>query len=105
MRFPSLFRKEVVDEFVQENFKRIMDYFAVDPVARSSFEFIEVPIVGALVDVPVLHHLGFVPKDIILTHNLTNATVTFNYSAFTASHIFITSSTATTLRMMIGRYT
>lgn len=105
MKFPSLFRKEIVDEFVQENFKRIMDYFAVDPIARSSFEFIEVPIGGAVSGVPVLHHLGFVPKDIILTHNLTNATVTFDYSSFTTTHIYVTSSAATTLRMMIGRYT
>jgi hypothetical protein len=105
MRFPTLFRKEISDEFAQENFKRVMDYFSADPMARSSFEFIEIHIAGPVTGVAVPHHLGFVPKDIILTQNLTNATVTFNYAEFTVSHVYVNSSTATTLRLMIGRYT
>ena len=104
MSFPGLFRKEIVDEFVQENFRRIMDYFAVDAVARSSFEFVETNIPGAVTDLAVLHHLGFTPKDVILTHNLNNATVTFGYSKFSKTHIYVTSTAATTLRMLVGRY-
>jgi hypothetical protein len=104
MRFPGLFKKEIVDAFAQENFRRILDYFAVDPVSRSSFEFVETTISGAVTNSPVLHHLGFAPKDVILMHNLNNATVTFSYSLFNSTHIYVTSTAATTLRMLIGRY-
>jgi hypothetical protein len=104
MPFPKLFVKEIKDEFVQENFKRVEDYYRKDPLDRSNFEFLEVNIPSAVTASAFPHFLGYMPKDVILMHNLNNASVTFHYSLFDKTNLYITSSGITTLRMLIGRY-
>lgn len=101
--FPTLFRKEIDDEFSQENFKRIGDYFAEDPVSNGGFKFFEVSIPSAVTGYQHPHSLGYQPKDVILLHNSTNATVTFNYLSFDKTFISITTSGATVLRFLLGR--
>lgn len=104
MSFPKLLTKQIEDQYTQETFKRVEDFFVGDAVTRCGFEFIEVTFTAAVTAVPVLHKLGYVPKDVILMHNSTNATVTFSYLAFTATAVIVTTSAATTLRMLVGRY-
>jgi len=104
MRFPNLFKKEIPEEFTQTNFLRISDYFAGDTVTRCGFEFIACVVPGAVTNAPVVHRLGYAPKDVILMHNFNNATVTFNYGLFDATTIYVTTNAATTLRMLVGRY-
>jgi hypothetical protein len=104
MTFPKLFVKEIDDGFTQENFKRVEDYFRSDPYDKFGFKFLEIAIPSSVSSQPFKHFLGYQPKDIILTHNLNNATITFHYSLFTSEDIFITSSAATTLRFLVGRY-
>jgi hypothetical protein len=104
MTFPKFLLKEIEDEYTQENFLRIADYFADDPLTRSGFEFLEITLSTAVTDFQHPHRLGYVPKDIILMHNLTNTVTTFNYSKFTETMIFITTAAATTLRLLVGRY-
>lgn len=102
--FPYLYRKEIPDEFAQENFKRILDYFTKDAITRANFEFLTVSPTAAVTNLKVPHKLGYVPKDVILMHNLNNVTVTFNYSKFDATNIDVTLSGATTIRFLAGRY-
>lgn len=109
--FPFLFTKEIKDQWTQENFLRLADFFAKDGLTLCQFKFFEfvVPeIAGRTTAYPktsiLPHNLGFVPKDIITLHNLNNATLTWNYSAFDATNISFTVSAATTIRALIGRY-
>lgn len=104
MTFPTILTKEVEDPYAQENFKRIGDFFTADALTRSGFEFVTVTYTAAVTNSSVVHRLGYVPKDVILMHNSTNATVTFSYNSFTSTAIVITVSAATTLRMLVGRY-
>lgn len=104
MIFPVLLKKEIEDIYTQENFKRLGEYFRIDPVTRCRFEFLETVIPGSVTNMQVFHRLGYVPKDVILLHNSTNATVTFGYSLFTDEAVYVTSSAATTLRFLVGRY-
>jgi hypothetical protein len=102
--FPFLLRKEVEDQFAQENFLRIQDYFKSQAVDRCSFEFLEIPVVDTVTGLAFQHRLGFVPKDIITLHNSTNATVTWQYLQFTSTNLILDVSAATTLRILAGRY-
>lgn len=102
--FPKLFVKEIDNQFLQENFKRIRDFFSADAPTRCAFEFLEFDVPGALVNFKYPHSLGYQPKDIILMHNSENAGVTFNYPKFNATSIDLTSTGATTLRLLVGRY-
>lgn len=104
MKFPVLLKKEVEDLYSQENFKRLGEYFAADAFTRGRFEFLEATFAASATNSPVVHRLGYVPKDVILMHNLNNATVSFNYAGFTSDAILVTVSAATTLRMLVGRY-
>lgn len=104
MNFPKLVTKEIDDIYIQENFKRLGDYFIEDAITRSKFEFLTVTFTGSSTNFKLQHKLGYVPKDVILMHNLNNATVTFSYSSFDETSIVVTVSAATTLRMLVGRY-
>lgn len=100
--FPFLFRKEIVDEYTQTNFKRLQDYFAADPVTNMEWKFFEIPAAAGTNFYP--HRLGFVPKDIVVTYNSGNATITWIYTQFTDQLIKFTSSSPTVLRVLVGRY-
>lgn len=101
MIFPYLYTKEIVDPKAQDNFKRITNYFKASPIDRCDFKFFEVEASGTFL---YPHNLAYTPKDVILLHNLNNATVTFNYANFTRTDISITVSAPTTLRFLLGRY-
>lgn len=104
MTFPYLFRKEIEDEFAQENFKRLMDYANKFPLFRCNFQFLEIQIPKAVTNFKYPHSLGFQPLDVIIMHNKNNVSVTLNYSKFDATNLDITASGATTLRCLVGRY-
>lgn len=112
--FPFLFSKEIKDEYTQENFVRLVDYFRNDAYTRTRFKFFEF-VIPEVTRTPAIalvypytavipHYLGFLPKDVITLHNLNNVTLTWNYTAFTKNNVSFTVSAATTIRALIGRY-
>ena len=101
--FPTLFRKEIDDEFIQANFQRLMDYFDDHPMIQGDFKFFEIELPSAVANFTYPHNLGYQPKDLILMHNSQNVTVTFNYLSFDREFISFTTSGATTLRFLLGR--
>lgn len=104
MNFPVLLKKEIEDLYTQENFKRLGEYYLQDALTRCKFEFLTLTTTGSVTNFKLVHKLGYVPKDVILMHNLNNATVTFSYASFDSTSITLTVSAATTLRMLVGRY-
>lgn len=105
MAFPRLLRQEIEDQYIQENFKRLMDYGNANPLDRSNFQFISIEIPGAVTNFKYTHSLGFTPLDVIIMHNSNNAAITLNYSKFNSNELDITASGATLLRCLVGRYT
>lgn len=101
--FPFLLRKEVKDEFAQENFVRIADYFAADGYVQGGFKFLEIVVDAAVTGFAAPHFLTYVPKDIVVTQNLNNVTLTWDYASFDATNVYFTTSGATTIRLLIGR--
>lgn len=109
--FPYLYTKEVADTYAQDNFLRIAAYHKADPIALGGFKFFTftVPKISTVAHTypftaVVPHNLGFQPKDVLLLHNSTNATLTWNYQDFTTTVISFTVSAPTTIRALIGRY-
>lgn len=102
--FPFLYRKEIEDEFAQDNFVRIQDYFRNQALDRCEFSFYRIPITAAVTSYKYPHGLTFVPQDIVVTQNSTNAVVTFNWSEFDSKFISITTDGPTNLRLLMGRY-
>lgn len=104
MRFPYLFRKEISDNYAKDNFTRIADYFRNNILDRCDFNFIEITTTAAVTNTAFGHNLGYVPKDMIIMSITGGATVTVNYDRFTSTTVNITTSAATTIRALIGRY-
>jgi hypothetical protein len=105
MTFPRLLRQEIEDQYVQENFKRLMDYGNANPLDRANFQFFSIDIPSAVTNFKYRHGLGFTPLDVIIMHNSNNAAITLNYSKFDSNELDINASGATLLRCLVGRYT
>jgi len=103
MRFPFLFRKEVDNTYVRDNFTRITDYFRSNPVDRCDFRMFEYTTSAAVTTTNIPHNLGFKPEDAILTYS-SSGTVTLHYASFTSEYINVTTSAATTFRVLLGKY-
>lgn len=110
MSAPALQLASIADPIVQENFSNLADFYRGDPFSRGEFKFFEfvIPSTNAAISYPYSliqpHGLGFMPKDVILLHNLNNVAVTWEYSSFTVNTITVTVGAATTLRALIGRF-
>lgn len=104
MKFPKMLRILIDDLYIQENFKRIGNFFRDDATARCNFYFLPVEIIGSGSNLAYPHNLNFTPKDVIMLSNSTNATVVFNYQNFDGQNIYLTSSGPTSLRLLLGRY-
>ena len=98
----QLLVKQVDDEIVQENFKRIQDFFNIQYL-MDSFKFYEFSVPGARVHYKFKHNMTSIPKDVIIL-SVIGGDVTFNYSLFDRDYIDITTSAASTIRCFIGTY-
>lgn len=104
MKFPFLFRKELDNQYLRDNFQRLIDYFTKDAITRCGFMFIEITASSAVTTADFPHGLGYEPKDMIIMSITGGATVTVNYDRFTDTYVNLTTSAATTIRALIGRY-
>lgn len=103
MTFPKLFVKELEGSYEQANASRLSSFFTDDAVTRCRFQFFSVTTVGAVNDLEFRHRLGFTPLDIIIT-GVSSGTASVNHGLTTPTSLFITTSAAATVRMLIGRY-
>lgn len=102
--FPFLFTKEITDQWTQENFLRVQDFFKAFPFIKGEFKFFEIVETAAVTNHEFPHNLGFQPKDVILLSNLENVALTWSYKDFTTDKIKYTLGGPTTLRFFLGRY-
>jgi hypothetical protein len=110
MRLLKLFKTEIVDQYLRENFARIEKYAAESIFDKGSFAFFSFALgsdvlVGYPATFDVLHRLSFRPTDVIqLSVTPDSAVVAWNYDSFTRSTVNLTVDKACTVRAFIGRY-
>lgn len=100
----ELILKDIEDEYVRENFKRLSVFLASFPFFRGEWKFFELTFNGSVTNLKIPHGLTFTPKDVILTSSVGAGVVTFNYSLFNKNTIDISTSGACTIRCFIGSY-
>jgi hypothetical protein len=98
----TLLIKEVADQFVQENFKRLRDFINRNNLIQSEMQFFEVAFTGAKTNFKFKHNLKYLPKDVIVLSVSKSASCTFNFDLFTDDYIDMTVSGATTVRFLAG---
>lgn len=86
MNITKLLTREIQDEYIRENFKRLNDYFRE---ARNflGFEHVIITVTQTGVSQKFPHTLGYVPKDVIVTSAIGPGLVQFNYEDFTKTEL------------------
>jgi hypothetical protein len=100
----KLFLKEIPDTYARENFQRLQDTLKNDPLRRGGFKFFELEIAGAVINLKIMHKLGFTPKDVIQTGVTGSGTLTWNFSEFDSQFLDVTTTGPVTVRAFIGTY-
>lgn len=93
----------IEDQYVRENFQRILDFFRVQNHLFNFRQF-ELIFSQAVTNYQHKHNLGFLPKDVILTSVIGAGSVTFNYGDFTKEFISITTTGPCVVRFFLGAY-
>lgn len=101
---PKFFEKEISDEYVRENFRKLREFF-VRETPFLGFKFFEVEFTAAQTDFQFKHGLGFQPKDVILTSVTEGAAVSFDYDQLSAENVVLTVSAACVIRFLAGAFT
>lgn len=100
----TLLLKEISDQYIQENFIRIVDFFKRQRLLDGEFTHFEIVFTGAVTNFKFKHNLGFVPKDIIQTSSIGAGVLTWNYDKFDAQFLDITTTGVVTVRAFVGSY-
>jgi hypothetical protein len=100
----ELILKDIDNEYVRENFSRILEYFKKDALRIAGFKFFEITFSEGKTDYKYPHRLGYIPKDIIVTNTSDNEAVVFKYDDFTREHFYMDVSGACTVRFFAGTY-
>lgn len=98
----TLLIKEVADQFVQENFKRLRDFINRNNLIQSELQIFEVSFTGAKTNFKFKHNLKYLPKDVIVLSVSKSATVTFNFDLFDDEYLDMTVSAACKVRFLAG---
>ena len=101
--FPSLNVKEIVDVYVQKNFRALQDYFASQNQLLN-FKFVEVIFTQSVANQKVSHGCGFLPQDIIVSRVTGTGTVSFNWANFTSTTLDLTATGPCRIRFYVGTY-
>lgn len=103
--FFNLFKKEIQDPKIQENFRRIEEFITKSPLLKSDLKFFEVETVSAVANLRFKHNLGYLPKDLIqLSVRPSSVVVTWNYDLFDRDFIDLSTTGAASVRFFLGTY-
>lgn len=101
---PVLNTKEIQDLYIRQNFVNLAAYFSAQNQLLG-FNFFELNIAAATAAPQTLtHKLGYIPKDIIVTHFTGTGTLQFQYSAFTTTTIQYVATGPIRIRFYVGTY-
>lgn len=101
---PEFILKDLDNEYVRENFKRLNLFFQNESILKGSFKFFSLSFNGAVTNELIQHGLGFKPLDVIQTSVTGPGAITFNFSAFTKDAVSVTTTGACAVRAFIGAY-
>lgn len=100
----TLLLKEITDQYIQENFLRITDFFKKQKMLQAEFTHFELVFSSAVTNFKFRHNLGFQPKDVIQTSSIGAGVLTWNYDKFDAQFLDITTTGAVKVRAFVGSY-
>lgn len=101
---PRFIFKDIPDEYLRENFKRLNNFMQDFPLFRGDWKFFTLTFTAAVTNGKVQHGLGFRPLDVIQTSKTGAGSITFNFDKFTADSLDVTTTGACVVRCFVGAY-
>ena len=93
------------DENTRESLTWIYEFLINVPLLNGEFDFFEEEIRSTATDEKIVHKLGFVPKDVILTYKSNPAVdVMFQFDQFDLTNLVVQTSGPVVIRFLAGRY-
>lgn len=99
----KLFIKEITDNYIRDNFQKLLSYLTQQAVLRCRFVYFEYEFRGAGT-FDVAHGQAFVVRDVLLLSATNGITTTVHYQNFTKTTIQLQASAAGKARFLIGLY-
>lgn len=94
----------VTDGVARDAFKAIQDFFTNLDMLKPDWRKHEFRFDSAVTNFRVPHVLNKTPTDLIQTYVSGGATVTWHFDDFTKTDLYVTTSAACTVRIMLGRF-
>ena len=91
----------VADESTKASLRLIQDAYNESEINLAGFKLFTITTKGAVTSMQMIHALGFIPTDLIVTR-ISGGTVTWDYDSFTKTKIQFTTSGAVTIRFLLG---
>lgn len=98
-----LFRKEISDPYIRDNFNRLMAYLKSNSLL-AGFKHVEIKFDSAEDNRKVPHGLNTAPKDVIQTSLTGTGVVTWNYDRFDDTFLDVTASGPCVVRAFYGTF-
>lgn len=102
--FSSKDASRLTDEPTKDLIFRVLYYLERNPLLSFGFDLKEFTISAAVTNTPLSHGLGYAPKDIILTSKTGAGSVTINYDLTDKTYIYVTTTAASKIRLLVGSY-
>lgn len=99
----KLLIKEIVDQYVRENFQKLGNFLSGQAILKGQWQFITISESTAVINKPYQHGLKFIPKDVLVT-SVIGGSLTFNYARFDEKYIYITTDGPVEGRSFVGLY-
>jgi hypothetical protein len=103
MNIPAFFDREISDEYVADNFRKLKEFFRAE-TPFLGFSHYEVTLDSAVTDFEFTHNLSFQPQDAFVTFISNDATMVFKFDQFTKDLVVFSTSAACTVRFFLGSY-
>ncbi len=99
----SLTLRLIENEYIRENFRKILEFFRNEP-GLFGFRLVTITETGAVTNKKIPHGLGFLPQDVIQTQKTGAGDITWNHDSFDAQYLDITTTGACQVRALVGTY-
>jgi hypothetical protein len=99
-----LILKDIEDQYVRENFTRLLKFFNLQDLLNGEFKFFDVEILEANTIFSLPHGLKFIPVDIIVVSIFGDYNFYFRHSDFTKEDIKILVSGPVRIRFFAGSF-
>lgn len=101
----NLFFHQVVDQYVRDNFYRLIQYFQTQPLLNCDFKFFDIDIsVTAPTNFTLAHGMDFIPLDIIVLSAIGDQNFYFINQIFDKTNIYISVGGSVRIRFLAGKY-